>query len=133
MLTPVTWRTWAVITATVAAYALLGFWLDGNGALEAGLYKWGLLAASVTPFLLIGVYTATGNQWWSNDIGAVMVQLKICIALLTIPLAYVFFFDGGVLLPGWLAWAEVSAPALVAAALLRMCWIFWRISRRTRK
>lgn len=129
MLRRVTWRSWAALAAAAGAYAGLGFWLCRNGAVEQQVYKWGLLAASIAPFLLIAIYTASGNRWWTNDVGSAIVQIKLCIALLVVPLTWVFFVDGGMLRPGWLAWAEVSAPGLVALALLRLCWVFRRIHR----
>lgn len=129
MLRRVTWRSWAVLAVVAGAYTGLGWWLRGDGAVEEQLYKWGLLGTSITPFALIAVYTASGNRWWQNDLGSILVQIKLCIALLAGPLAWVFFVDHGMLLPGWVAWIEVSAPALVSLALLRLCWVFWRIHR----
>ena len=129
MLKRVTWRWWAVLAAAVGAYVGAGFVLGGDGAVEEQLYKWGLLAASIAPFVLIAAYAASGNRFWVNDVGSAIVQVKLCVAALVIPLAWVFWVDHGMLRPGWLAWAEVSAPALVAAALLRLCWVFWRIGR----
>lgn len=128
MLKRVTWRSWAALGAVLGAYAGLGLWLGGDGAVEEQLYKWGLLGASVAPFVLIAVYSA-GNRWWRNDVGSAIVQVKLCVALLVIPLAWVFWAQGGMLRPGFVAWAEVSAPALVAVALLRLCYVFWRIQR----
>jgi hypothetical protein len=129
MLKRVTWRSWAALAVTLGAYVALGFAYGGNGAIEERVYKYGLLAASFAPFVLIAVYTATGNRWYSNDVGSAIVPIKLCVALLVAPLAWVFWVDHGMLRPGWLAWAEVSAPALVALALLRLCWVFWRIHR----
>jgi hypothetical protein len=125
----VTWRSWAALAGLLGAYVGTGFWLGSNGTVEEVVYKWGLLAASIAPFALIAVYSASGNRWWKNDVGSAIVQIKLCVALLVIPLTWVFWADGGMLRPGWLAWAEVSAPALVALALLRLCWVFWRIHR----
>jgi hypothetical protein len=129
MLRRVTWRSWAVIAAALGTYTALGLLLGGNGAVEGALYKWGLLGASLAPLLLILVYTITGNRWYGNDVGSAIVQVKLCIILFAAPLAWVFFFQGGMLRPGFVAWAEVSAPALVTLALLRLCWVFWRVHR----
>lgn len=129
MLKRVTWRSWAVIAACLAAYVALGFAFERNGTVEAHLYKWGLLAAAVAPLLLIGVYTASGNKWWQNDVGSAIVQIGLCVVVLVAPLAWVFWADSGVLTPSFLAWVEVSAPALAALALLRLCYVFWRIHR----
>jgi hypothetical protein len=125
----ITWRSWTVIAVLLGAYIALGFAYGHNGIVEGRVYKWGLLAASIAPFLLTGVYSASGNHWWANDVGSAIVQIKLCIALLVIPLTWVFWIDGGILSPGWLAWVEVSAPAMVALALLRLCWVFLRIHR----
>jgi hypothetical protein len=129
MLRRVTWRSWAVIAAALGTYTALGLLLGGNGAVEGALYKWGLLGASLAPLLLILVYTITGNRWYGNDVGSAIVQVKLCIILFAAPLAWVFFFQGGMLRPGFVAWAEVSAPALVTLALLRLCYVFWRVHR----
>ena len=129
MLKRITWRSWAVIAAVLGAYTALGLLLGGDGAVEEALYKWGLLGASIAPFVLTGVYAATGNKFWRNDVGSAIVQVKLCIVLFAAPLAWVFFFQGGMLKPGFVAWAEVSAPALVTLALLRLCWVFWRVHR----
>ena len=129
----ITWRWWAVLTAALGTYVGLGFWLGTNGTVEELLFKWGLLGASIAPFLLIAIYTLSGNKWWGNDMGSAIVQIKLCVAWLVIPLTWVFFKDGGVLHPGWLAWAEVSAPAAVALALLRLCWVFARVHWKFRK
>jgi hypothetical protein len=129
MLRRVTWRSWTALAVILGAYTGLGFWFGGNGTVEELLYKWGLLAASLAPLLLIGVYTATGNRWYANDVGSAIVQIKLCVILLAAPLAWVFWVQGGMLKPGFLAWAEVSAPVLVALAMLRLCWVFIRIHR----
>jgi hypothetical protein len=125
----ITWRSWAVIAVILGTYTTLGLWLGGNGIVEEALYKWGLLGASIAPLLLVAVYSLTGNRWYSNDVGSAIVQIKMCIVLFAAPLAWVFFFQQGMLRPGFLAWAEVSAPALVTLALLRLCWVFWRVHR----
>lgn len=129
MLRRVTWRSWAALAVILGAYVGLGFAYGGNGNVEAQLYKWGLLGASLAPLLLILVYSLSGNRWWGNDVGSAIVQIKLCIVLLTAPLAWVFWAQGGVLKPGFLAWAEVSAPVLVALAMLRLCLVFLRIHR----
>jgi hypothetical protein len=129
VLKAVTWRSWAALAVLLGTYTALGLWLGGNGAVEEALYKWGLLGASLAPLLLIAVYTASGNRWYANDIGSAIVQIKLCIVLFAAPLAWVFFFQSGMLRPGFLAWAEVSAPALVTLALLRLCWVFLRVHR----
>ena len=129
MLRRVTWRSWAALAVTLAAYGGLGFWLSSNGTAEELLYKWGLLALTVAPVILMVIYTATGNKWWANDLGSALAVLAFGIAWTAWPLAYTFWFLGGVLTTSWLAWIEVSGPALVALAVLRLCYVFLRYHR----
>ncbi len=129
MLKRITWRSWTVITVLLGAYTGLGFAYGGNGNVEVRLYRWDLLAATLAPLLLVAVYSLSGNRWWRNDVGSAIVQVKLCVVALVAPLAWVFWFQGGLLRPGFLAWAEVSAPGLVALAMLRLCYVFIRIRR----
>jgi hypothetical protein len=129
LLRRVTWRSWAGLGLVLAAYVGLGFWFGSNGNVEALIYKWGLLAASVAPFALIAVYTASRNKWWSNDLGTALVQTALCMIPIAAPLAYVFWVDGGMLTSSLLAWVEVSGPVLSTLAMLRLCWVFARIHR----
>lgn len=129
MLRSVTWRSWAALAAALAAYGALGFWLSSNGTAEEELYKWGLLALTVTPVILIVIYAATGNKFWRNDLGSALAVLAFGITWTAWPLAYVFWFLHGMLTVSWLAWIEVSGPALVALAVLRLCWVFLRYHR----
>ena len=129
MVRKVTWRSWAALAAGLAAYGVLGFWLSSNGTAEELLYKWGLLALTVAPVLFMAVYTATGNRWYRNDIGSALGVLALGITWTAWPLAYTFWFLGGMLTVSWLAWIEVSGPALVSLAVLRLCWVFLRIHR----
>jgi hypothetical protein len=129
MLKQVTWRSWAVLAVLLGADVCLGFWLSGNGTVEELLYKWGLLALTVAPLLFMAVYTATGNKWWANDVGSALAVLAFGITWTAWPLAYVFWFLHGMLTVSWLAWIEVSGPALVSLAILRLCYVFARIHR----
>ena len=129
MLRIVTWRSWAALGALLAIYIGCGFWLSSNGTAEELLYKWGLLALTVAPLLLIAIYGASGNRFWGNDIGSALAVLAFGITWTAWPLAYVFWFLHGMLTVSWLAWIEVSGPALVALAILRLCFVFLRIHR----
>lgn len=131
ILRKITRRWWITLGACLGAYIGLGFWLRTNGAFETQLYKWGLLGASIAPLVLVVIYSFSGYKWWKNDIGSAIVQVKFCIVTLCAPLCWVFFVLHGMLLPGWVAWFEVSAPALVTMAMLRLCWVFMRIRRET--
>jgi hypothetical protein len=129
MLRQVTWRSWAALAIALGTYVGLGFWLSSSGTAEELLYKWGLLALTVTPLLLTAIYTFTGNRWWANDIGSALVVLALGITWTAWPLAYTFWFLHGMLTVSWLAWIEVSGPALVSLAILRLCYVFARIHR----
>ena len=129
MLRRTTWRFWAALAAGLGAYGVLGFWLSSNGTAEELLYKWGLLALTVAPVILVAVYVATGNRFWTNDVGSALAVLAFGITWTAWPLAYVFWFLGGMLTVSWLAWIEVSGPALVALAILRLCYVFLRYHR----
>lgn len=125
----VTWRSWAGLAVALAVYVGLGLWLGHDGAMEALIYKWGLLAATAAPLAFVGVYAATGNRFWGNDVGTALVQASLCMVPVAAPLAWVFWADGGRLTSSLLAWVEVSGPVLSALAMLRLCWVFLRIHR----
>lgn len=129
MLRAVTWRSWTVLAAVLAAYIGLGFWLSSNGAAEENLYKWGLTALTLAPVILMAVYTATGNKWHRNDVGSALAVLSFGLTWTAWPLAYTFWFLHGMLTTSWLAWVEVSGPALIAMAVLRLCYVFLRYHR----
>ena len=129
MLRRVTWRSWTVLAAILCAYVGLGFWLSGNGTAEEQLYRWGLTALTIAPVVLMSVYVATGNRFWTNDLGSALAVLAFGITWTAWPLAYTFWFLHGVLTASWLAWIEVSGPAVVALAILRLCYVFLRYHR----
>jgi hypothetical protein len=125
----VTWRSWAAFTAALGAYVALGFWLSSNGTAEYQLYKWGLTALTFAPVILVAIYVASGSRFWANDIGSALAVLAFGLTWTAWPLAFTFWFLGGMLRTSWLGWIEVSGPALVALAVLRLCWVFARIHR----
>lgn len=129
MLRAVTWRSWAAIAAILCAYIGLGFWFSSNGTAEELLYKWGLTALAVAPVVLMSVYLASGNRFWRNDVGAAIAVLSFGLTWTAWPLAYTFWFLHGMLTTSWLAWIEVSGPALIALAVLRLCYVFLRYHR----
>lgn len=128
MLRKVTWHSWAALVAGLAAYGVLGWWWSSNGTVEAWLYRIGLTAAAVVPVLFVCVYTAKA-PWWRNEIGASLVVAALSLVPIAGPLAYVFWFEGGVLTSSWLAWLEVSGPCVSALAWLRLCYVWLRVSR----
>ena len=134
MLRRVTWRSWAVIAAILGAYIALGWlWLGSDDVAEAWIYRIGLTGAALMPFAFAAIYAFTGNQFWTNDVGSVIVQTAFCLVPICGPLAWVFWFQGGLLTNTMLAWLAVSGPALASISLLRLAYIFWRIAREQEK
>lgn len=127
MLKKLTWRFYALVFTLLGGYAALGYWWSSNGTVEAELYKWGLLAATFTPLLFVGVYTWTRNQWWRTDVGTSLVFLPLALIPIAGPLAWVFWFNHGELTTSWLAWLEVSGPALASLVLLWRSYVWVRI------
>jgi hypothetical protein len=124
----VTWRSWSALVAGLAAYAALGWFWSGDGAIEEWLYRIGLTAAAVLPLLFLAVYTAKA-RWFANPIGTALTLSVLAVVPTTAPLAYVFWFQGGRLTASWLAWLAVSGPALSALALAGMIWVWLRVGR----
>ena len=82
-----------------------------------------------TPLLLIGIYTASGNRFWQNDVGLALVQLAFGISIIAGPLAWSAWLDGGSITGGMVAWLEIAGPVLVTLAILRLCYVFVRVHR----
>lgn len=129
MLRMITWRAWGVIGVLLAGYAGLGYWLSGNGTVEYDMYKYGLTMLTFAPLIFMGVYTVTGNKWWRNDVGSALGVLSFGLTWTAWPLAYTFWFLNGVLHTSWLGWIEVSGPAVIALAVLRLSYVFLRYHR----
>lgn len=130
MLRRVTWRSWAILAAILGAYIALGWlWLGSDDVAEAWIYRVGLTGAALMPLVFVAVYTATRRQWWTNDVGSVLVQTALCLVPICGPLAWVFWFQHGQLTNTMLAWLAVSGPALATVALARLAFIFWRIAK----
>lgn len=132
MLRRVTWRSWATLAAALTADVVLGFWLSGNGTVEEDLYRWGLTVLTFAPAVLVAAYAASGHKFWRTDVGSAFVWLAGAITWLAWPLAYTFWVLHGILGPSWLAWIEVSGPALVALSVLWLCFVFLRGDRDER-
>lgn len=124
------WRLWAGIAAGAALWAAAGFWLSGNGSVEAWLYRIGLTIAAVAPLMFVAIYTWIGLRtdvpaaWWRDELGTMLVIAALTLVPIAAPLAYVFWFMGGQLHQSWLAWLEVSGPCVSAVAWLRLCWMW---------
>lgn len=125
----VTWRSWAVLGAAAAVYGVLGWWLSSNGTAEAWIYRIGLTAAPAAALLFAAAYAVVARGWWRNDVGANLVRIALAAVPTTVPLAYVFWFNGGMLTSSWLAWLAVSGPAVSALFMTRASWIWYRIGR----
>ena len=130
MLREVTWRSWAFLFVVLTAYVVCGLRFSHNGGvIEQWMAKIGECGGALSPFVLIGVYTATGKQWWRNDLGSALIQLAVGISLICTPLAYTFVVDNGELTPSFWAWTQVSGPIIVTLAILRLSLIFLRVHR----
>lgn len=124
---PPGWRLWGTIGVLAALYAIAGYWLSSNGNVEMWLYRIGLTVATVLPLCFTLVYSFLA-RWWKDEIGTSVVLAILSVVPTAGPLAWVFWFNGGVLTSTWLAWLEVSGPVLTSLALARMCWVWLRTS-----
>ena len=131
MLRRVTWRSWAVPGTLFVIYIALGLTWTPPGAVVEWIFKIGTLGTTFIPLLFIGIYTATGNRFWTNDVGTALVQLALSIPIITGPLAWTSWLDNGSITGGMLAWMEIAGPVLVALAILRLCYVFLRYHRET--
>jgi hypothetical protein len=125
----VTWRSWALLGALFAVYIALGLTWNPSGSSETWIFKIGTLGATFTPLLLIAIYTASGNKWYSNDVGSALVVLALSIPVIAGPLAWASWLDHGSITGGMVAWMEIAGPVLVTLAILRLCSVFLRIHR----
>lgn len=125
------WYTLVLVAAGLAVYAALGWWWAGNGTIEEWLYRVGLTAAAILPVIFTAIYSAKA-KWWKNVIGTSLVLAALSLIPTTAPLAYAFWFTGGVLRASWLAWLAVSGPCLSALAFTGMCLVWVRASRDRR-
>lgn len=135
----VTWRTWAVTAAVVAAYVGCGFAFSSNGVVEEWLYRVGLIGASALPVAFIAIYTwlgltteQPGAKWWRNPFGSALVLAAASLIPIAWPLCWVFWVNNGMLTSTWLAWFEVSGPVLAALAWARVCVIWLRVNAAER-
>ena len=129
MLRSVTWRSWAPPGALLAVFILLGLTWNPGGSVDIWIFKTGTAGAAVAPLLLTGIYTATGNKWWRNDLGTALVQSLLSFIIIVGPLAWAAWRDNGSITGGMVAWLEIAGPVLVTLAILRLCYVFLRASR----
>jgi hypothetical protein len=124
----ITWRFWAALVIGLAVYGLLGWWWSGNGTIEEWIYRIGLTAAAILPLVFTGIYSFRA-KWWTNEIGTALVLAVLALVPLSAPLAYVFWFNNGLLNASWLAWLAISGPCLSALALMGMSRVWLRVGR----
>lgn len=129
MLHRATWRSWVLPGALLAVAVVLGLTWNPGGSIDIWIFKTGTAGATVAPLLLAGIYTATGNKWWANNLGTALVQSLLSIIVITAPLAWAAWKDHGSITGGLVAWLEIAGPLLAAITILRLCWVFARIHR----
>lgn len=129
MLKRATWRSWALPVVLLAVFIILGLTWHASGGTENWIFKIGTLGATFAPILLTGIYTASGNAWWRNDLGTALVQSLLSIVVIVAPLAWAIWTDHGSITGGLVAWLEIAGPLLAALTILRLCWVFVRIHR----
>jgi hypothetical protein len=129
MLKQATWRSWALPCALLAVAIVLGLTWNPSGNQADWIFKVGTLGATFAPLVLAAVYTATGNKWWANDLGTALVQSLLSIVVISAPLCWAIWVDGGKITGGLGAWLEVAGPLLAAITILRLCYVFLRIHR----
>lgn len=124
-----TWRSWVLPGGLLAVAVVLGLTWNPGGSIDIWIFKTGTAGATVAPLLLTGIYTASGNKWYSNDVGTALVQSLLSIIVITAPLAWAAWRDHGSITGGLVAWLEIAGPLLAAITILRLCWVFARIHR----
>lgn len=133
------WRLWGTALILAVVWAASGYWLSSDGNAEMWIYRIGLTAATIAPLLFVGVYTWLGLSkrvpaaWWRDEIGTSLVIAAASLIPIAAPLAYVFWFENGMLTSSWLAWLEVSGPCVSAIAWIRLCEIWVRMARARRR
>lgn len=127
----VTGRLWVVVGAALAAYVGCGFAYQHNGTVEEWLYRIGLTGATLIAPAFAGIYTLIGlrskrpsARWWRTKLGSVFVAAALAQVPAFAPLAWVFWFDGGMLTTSWLAWMAVAGPAVISLIWATAC-VIW--------
>ena len=129
MLRRVTWRSWVLPGGLLAVFIMLGLTWNPSGSADIWIFKAGTLGATFAPLLLTGIYSASGNRWYTNDLGTALVQSLLSIIVITAPLAWAAWRDHGSITGGLVAWLEIAGPLLAALTILRLCFVFLRIHR----
>ena len=129
MLRTVTWRSWALPGVLLATAIVLGLTWNPSGSQADWIYKIGTLGSTIAPLVLVGVYAASGNRFWANDLGTALVQSLLSIVVIAAPLCWAIWVDHGRITGGLGAWLEVAGPLLAAMTILRLCYVFLRYHR----
>jgi hypothetical protein len=129
MLRRATWLSWALPGALLVVFVVLGLTWNPSGSVDDWIFKIGTIGATFAPLLLAGIYTASGNAWWRNDLGTALVQSLLSIVVISAPLAWAIWVDHGMITGGLGAWLEIAGPLLATINILRLCFVFARIHR----
>ena len=115
---------WCTGVGLVAAWVILGVFLDHNAVALTWLARVAQTAGTVCPLAFILLYTALGlvggAKWWKTDIGTNIVWLEAAVVCTSGILAWAFIFNHGSLTNPILGWAYIGG--LLAAAFI----ITWR-------
>jgi hypothetical protein len=108
----------------LALAIILGLTWNPSGGQADWIFKIGTLGATVAPLGLCGIYTVTGNKWWTNTLGTALIQSLLSIVVIAAPLAWAIWKDHGMITGGLCAWLEVAGPLLAAVTITRLCVVF---------
>jgi hypothetical protein len=92
-----------------------------------------VIAAFAAPLVLIVVYTIAA-PWYRTAVGRALVQVKASISLAMFPaLAHRIAGHGLGTASPFFAWLQTVTWAFLAAMVLRLTWLSWRINRNERR
>ena len=135
----VTWRFWVPALTALAVYFFLGSWAGFQNRWDDDIYKWGLTAVVAVVMVFVLAYTAYGlavkgsARWWKTDLGTSLVVVTLAMLPWAGGLAWVFWFQNGLLHPGTLAWIEISGPLIEAVAVAWRSYVWLRVAEYKRR
>jgi hypothetical protein len=89
-----------------------------------------VVAAFSAPLILIVIYTIAA-PWYKNPVGRALVQVKAGISLAMFPaLAHRVNGHGLATATPFFAWLQTITWLFLAAMVLRLAWLSWRINRK---
>lgn len=121
---PVSRRVWAGTLVAAVIYFGLGASPTVEVAAGAWIYKIGLTVATVASLAFLVLYTSYGlvvrdsPRWWRTDLTTALVFVVGALTPGFGALAYTFWFKGGNLQLGYLAWTALSGPVIESPALV---------------